>query len=60
MSEPEKFGTYLVYELLGKGGMATVHRAESLSAGGFRKRVALKRMLPHLLDEPEVVESFSR
>jgi len=60
MSEPEKFGTYVVYELLGKGGMATVHRAESLSAGGFRKRVALKRMLSHLLDEPEVVESFSR
>src|SRR3569832_803824 len=60
MSEPEKFGTYLVYELLGKGGMATVHRAESLSAGGFRKRVAFKRLLPHLLDEPEVTESFAR
>ena len=60
MSEPEKFGTYLVYELLGKGGMATVHRAESLSAGGFRKRVALKRLLRHLLDEPEVIESFAR
>jgi serine/threonine protein kinase len=60
MSEPEKFGTYLVYELLGKGGMATVHRAESLSAGGFRKRVALKRLLSHLLDEPEVIESFAR
>ena len=52
MSEPEKFGTYLVYELLGKGGMATVHRAESLSAGGFRKRVALKRLLPHLSTSP--------
>jgi serine/threonine protein kinase len=60
MSEPEKFGTYVVYELLGKGGMATVHRAESLSAGGFRKRVALKRLLPHLLAEPEIIESFSR
>ena len=60
MAGPEKFGTYLVYELLGKGGMASVHRAESQSAGGFRKRVALKRLLPHLLDEPEVVESFAR
>ena len=60
MTGPEKFGTYLVYELLGKGGMASVHRAESQSAGGFRKRVALKRLLPHLLDEPEVVESFAR
>ncbi len=60
LSQPETFGTYLVYELLGKGGMATVHRAESQSAGGFRKRVALKRLLPHLVEEPEVVESFAR
>jgi eukaryotic-like serine/threonine-protein kinase len=59
VTEPEKFGTYVVYELLGKGGMASVHRAESLSAGGFRKRVALKRLLPHLLAEPEVVSSFA-
>ena len=59
MTEPEKFGTYMVYELLGKGGMASVHRAESLSAGGFRKRVALKRLLPHLIEEPEVVASFA-
>ncbi|MFT3693106.1 MAG: protein kinase [Kofleriaceae bacterium] len=56
----ETFGTYSVYELLGSGGMATVHRAESTSAGGFRKRVALKRLLPHLKEEPEVVESFAR
>ncbi len=60
MSEPEKFGTYLVYELLGQGGMASVHRAESLSAGGFRKRVALKRLLPHLLEEPEFIDAFAR
>jgi len=60
LSEPEKFGAYLVYELLGKGGMASVHRAESLSAGGFRKRVALKRLLPHLLQERDVVEAFAR
>jgi serine/threonine protein kinase len=60
VSEPEKFGSYLVYELLGTGGMATVHRAETQSAGGFRKRVALKRLLPHLMDEPEFVDSFMR
>jgi eukaryotic-like serine/threonine-protein kinase len=57
---PERFGSYFVYELLGTGGMATVHRAESLSAGGFRKRVALKRLLPHLADDPQIVEAFTR
>jgi eukaryotic-like serine/threonine-protein kinase len=59
VSEPERFGAYLVYELLGTGGMATVHRAEIQSAPGFRKRVALKRLLRHLADDPEVVESFT-
>ena len=55
-----RFGPYIVNELLGTGGMATVHAAESQSAGGFRKRVALKRLLPHLADEPEIVDSFAR
>jgi serine/threonine-protein kinase len=40
--------------------MATVHLAETQSAGGFRKRVALKRMLPHLTEEPEIVDAFAR
>jgi eukaryotic-like serine/threonine-protein kinase len=55
-----RFGPYVVHELLGTGGMATVHLAETQSAGGFRKRVALKRMLPHLTDEPEIVDAFAR
>jgi eukaryotic-like serine/threonine-protein kinase len=52
---PVEFGSYMVYEQLGVGGMATVHVAESR---GLRKRVALKRLLPHVADSPEVVRSF--
>ena len=55
-----RFGPYVVHDLLGTGGMATVHLAETQSAGGFRKRVALKRMLPHLTEEPEIVDAFAR
>ncbi|HEX4455870.1 MAG TPA: serine/threonine-protein kinase [Kofleriaceae bacterium] len=55
-----RFGPFVVHELLGTGGMATVHLAETQSAGGFRKRVALKRMLRHLAEEPEIVEAFAR
>jgi len=56
----EEFGPYLVYEKLGVGGMATVHRAESRSVGGFRKAVALKRLLPHIAGDPEAVQAFVR
>src|SRR5262245_11009483 len=57
-SSPEQFGPYLVYERLGVGGMASVHRAEALGSGGFRKSVALKRLLPHVASNPELVRSF--
>lgn len=42
----ESFGPYLIYECLGKGGMATVHRAKQTGIEGFERPVALKRMLP--------------
>ncbi len=54
-SAPERFGPYTVYEQLGKGGMATVHRAEIQDKGGVRQ-VALKRMIPTL--KREVVQLF--
>jgi serine/threonine-protein kinase len=54
----EEFGSYVVLEQLGVGGMASVHVAESRSMGGFRKRVALKRLLPHVAENPELVRSF--
>src|SRR4028118_2215398 len=47
----EQFGPYLVYERLGVGGMATVHRALEQGAEGFERMVALKRLLPHLAEE---------
>ena len=43
---PEEFGSYVVYERLGTGGMASVHRAQSRNAAGTP--VALKRLLPEL------------
>jgi eukaryotic-like serine/threonine-protein kinase len=55
----EEFGSYVVYEQLGVGGMASVHVAESRSAGGFRKRVALKRLLPHAAEQPALVDAFT-
>jgi serine/threonine protein kinase len=53
----EEFGPYLVYERLGQGGMATVHRAEKRGVG-FRRLIALKRLLPHIAADPALVKLF--
>jgi serine/threonine protein kinase len=57
---PEQYGPYMVYEELGVGGMATVHRAELHGVEGFRKTIALKRLHPYLAATPEIVQSFVR
>jgi serine/threonine protein kinase len=51
------FGPFALFEQIGVGGMATVHRAER-QIGGARQEVALKRLLPHAAEEPEHVRSF--
>jgi eukaryotic-like serine/threonine-protein kinase len=56
----EEFGPYLVYERLGIGGMATVHRAKKRGIAGFERGVALKRMLPQLSEDDEFINSFVR
>lgn len=55
---PVEFGPYLVYEKLGDGGMAFVHRAERVGTTGFRKEVALKRLNTEASEDPGLVGSF--
>jgi len=54
----EELGPYLVYEQLGSGGMATVHRAEQRGIAGFRRVVALKRLHANVAADPELLKSF--
>src|SRR5262245_22788996 len=54
----EPFGPYMVYEKLGEGGMACVHRAELVGDGGLRKPVALKRLHTQTAEDPDFVEAF--
>jgi eukaryotic-like serine/threonine-protein kinase len=51
---PVEVGRYAMYGQIGAGGMATVH----LGRGPGGEIVAIKRLKPHLLAEPEVVKSF--
>jgi serine/threonine-protein kinase len=52
------FDDYLLIGALGRGGMAEVHLALQDGPRGFRKLVVIKRLLPHLADEPGVVQMF--
>jgi eukaryotic-like serine/threonine-protein kinase len=58
--QQEVFGPYLVFDRLGVGGMATVHRAREHGIEGFERIVALKRLLPHLAEDASFVRSFVR
>ncbi len=54
------FGPYRVFDRLGVGGMATVHRAKEIGIEGFERWVALKRLLPHLAEDESFVRAFVR
>src|SRR5262245_7850566 len=49
---------YRVVEKLESGGMAEVFRAESEGLQGFRKQVAIKRVLPHLSEKKRFIAMF--
>ena len=52
-------GQYRVLELLGRGGMGAVYRAEQVTAA-WQRAVAIKLLDPHLTRQPGFVERFLR
>lgn len=50
--------TYTVLERLGGGGQAEVFRGVAETVQGFKKAVAIKRVLPHLTSNPQFVAMF--
>jgi serine/threonine-protein kinase len=49
---------YRVIERLESGGMAEVFRGEAESLAGFKKAVAIKRVLPHLSQNDKFIRMF--
>src|SRR5512138_2500193 len=49
---------YRVIEKIAAGGMAEVFRAESAGLEGFKKTVAIKRVLPHLSSKKKFIQMF--
>ncbi|HEX5057851.1 MAG TPA: serine/threonine-protein kinase [Kofleriaceae bacterium] len=60
MRDSERFGSYTVYECLGAGGMATVHRASIELEDDEIREVALKRLLPQYANDKRFVDDFIR
>ena len=56
MRQPQQ--RYRVIEKVAAGGMAEVFRAESAGLEGFKKTVAIKRVLPHLSQKKEFIGMF--
>ncbi|MGE0784834.1 MAG: serine/threonine-protein kinase [Sandaracinaceae bacterium] len=52
-------GEYRLLEKLGQGGMAMVYRGERQGQAGFKKTVAIKRMIPQYRRDPSLLERFA-
>lgn len=55
---PRRFGRYELITLLARGGMAEVYLARMTGIAGFSKQLVIKRILPHLTQDPEFVDMF--
>jgi serine/threonine protein kinase len=55
---PIRFGKYLLLDKIAIGGMAELYRARITGTQGFEKLIVIKKLLPHLTDEAELVKAF--
>ncbi len=56
--EAKQLGKYQLLQKIAVGGMAELYRAKVTRDHGFEKRVAIKKILPHLSDEGNLVKAF--
>ncbi len=55
---PARFGKYLLLDKIASGGMAELYRAKMRGDEGFEKLIAIKKVLPHLVNEKRLIEAF--
>jgi serine/threonine protein kinase len=58
LPQPISFGKYTLFERIGRGGMADVFKARVQGPGGFERIFVIKRILPHLSDDPTFIKMF--
>ncbi|MFZ9890012.1 MAG: serine/threonine protein kinase, partial [Myxococcota bacterium] len=55
---PVRFGKYVLLERVNVGGMAEVFKAKTFGVAGFERILAIKRILPSLVDDQEFIHMF--
>src|SRR5439155_18169753 len=58
LPQPIQFGKYTLFERIGRGGMADVFKARVQGPAGFERIFVVKRILPHLSDDPTFTKMF--
>jgi serine/threonine protein kinase len=58
LPQPIQFGKYTLFERIGRGGMADVFKARVQGPAGFERVFVVKRILPHLSDDPTFTRMF--
>jgi tRNA A-37 threonylcarbamoyl transferase component Bud32 len=53
-------GPYRLREKIAQGGMAELYKADYLRQDGFRRSMAIKRVLPHLAENQDFINMFIR
>jgi serine/threonine protein kinase/Tfp pilus assembly protein PilF len=56
--QPTQFGKYQLLDKIAVGGMAELYRAKLTGEQGFEKLIAIKKILPNLSEEDNLVTSF--
>ncbi|MBL8957406.1 MAG: protein kinase [Myxococcaceae bacterium] len=58
MAAGQAVGNYQLIKKLATGGMAEVWLANQIGIEGFNRHIVVKRILPHLSEDPEFVQMF--
>ena len=53
-----RIGRYEIVERIAVGGMAEAFRARAHGPGGYQRELVIKRILPHLAEDPDFVRAF--
>jgi hypothetical protein len=60
METMDRIGPYVLHKKVARGGMAELFLADYVRRDGFKRRVAIKRILPHLAGNQDFIKMFTR